>query len=68
MAIKLTSEEYEELRSHPNRFAVFAEHTIPEAEHVIAGHRGWLLVEPLVALDDGVGARARVRLAPRRLA
>ena len=50
-AIKLTGDEYDHLRSHPNRFAVLAEHTIAEAEQVLAGRRGWLIVEPLGAAE-----------------
>jgi hypothetical protein len=44
-AIKLTGLDYMGLRNHPRRFAVFAEHAIPEAEEVVATRGAWAIVE-----------------------
>src|SRR4051812_1785533 len=46
-AIKLTGLDYMGLRANPRRFAVFAEHAIPEAEEVVATRGGWAVVEKL---------------------
>src|SRR5215210_872622 len=46
-AIKLTGLDYKGLRAHPRRFAVFAEHAIPEAEQVVATRGAWAIVEKL---------------------
>jgi hypothetical protein len=43
--LSLTADEYESLRSEPNRFAVAPGHAGPaDVEHVIAEHDGWDLV------------------------
>jgi hypothetical protein len=46
-AIKLTGLDYMGLRANPRRFAVFAEHAIPEAEDVVATLGGCAVVEKL---------------------
>jgi hypothetical protein len=46
-AIKLTGLDYAGLRADPRRFAVFADHAIPEAERVVATRGGWAIVEKL---------------------
>jgi hypothetical protein len=46
-AIKLTGLDYMGLRANPRRFAVFAEHAIPEAEEVVATRGGWAIIEKL---------------------
>ena len=44
-AIRLTPDEYAEVREEPRRFAVLRSHAIPEAERVVASHGGWVTVE-----------------------
>jgi hypothetical protein len=44
-AIKLTRDEYVEVRSDPRRFAVFAEHVMADADRVLARRRGWAVIE-----------------------
>ena len=44
-AIKLTGLDYMGLRANPRRFAVFAEHAIPEAEEVVATRGAWAIIE-----------------------
>jgi hypothetical protein len=46
-AIKLTGLDYAGLRADPRRFAVLAEHAIPEAERVVATGRGWATIEKI---------------------
>jgi hypothetical protein len=43
--IKLTGEEYAELRSDPRHFAMLAGHVISGADRIVARHRGWVIVE-----------------------
>jgi hypothetical protein len=50
-AMELTLEEYEHLRSHPNRFAVLPGHVYPEVERVVVEHENYVVVEML-----GIGA------------
>ncbi len=44
-AIRLTPDEYDQLRAEPRHFAVLTSHAIPEGEHVVGRHRGWATVE-----------------------
>ncbi len=44
-AIKLTADEYAQVRAEPRHFAVLAAHVLPEAERIVARHRGWVTVE-----------------------
>ena len=44
-AIQLTADEYAAVRAEPLHFAVLAAHALPEAERVVARHRGWATVE-----------------------
>ena len=64
--IKLTADEYAEVRSEPRRFAVLAAHALPEAERVIAGHRGWVIVEKLPGLAADIAHSASERSDGRR--
>ncbi|HEX6022716.1 MAG TPA: hypothetical protein VFZ00_12020 [Solirubrobacter sp.] len=43
--IKLSGEEYADLRSDPRHFAMLAEHVISGADRIVARHRGWVVVE-----------------------
>ena len=43
--MELTLGEYEELRSHPNRFAVLPGHVLETVEHVVDAHDGYVVVE-----------------------
>ena len=56
--IKLTGEEYAELRSDPRHFAMLANHVISGADHVVARRRGWVIVEQSEALATDVPAVA----------
>ena len=44
-AIRLTRDEYEEVRSDPRRFAVLVDHVMPDADRVLARRRGWAVIE-----------------------
>jgi hypothetical protein len=56
--IKLTADEYAEVRSEPRRFAVLAGHAMPEAERIVASRRGWVIVESLLSFArDGNAQR-----------
>jgi hypothetical protein len=46
-AIRLTGLDYMGLRANSRRFAVWAEHLIPEAEEVVAVRGGWAIIEKL---------------------
>jgi hypothetical protein len=59
--MKLTLGEYEELRSHPNRFAVLPGHVDFEVERVVAENDDYVVVEKL-----GVGAKFVEENDPRR--
>ena len=52
--------EYEELRTHPDRFAVFPGHVYPEVERVVVQREGYVVVAKL-----GVGAEFAVEHDPR---
>jgi hypothetical protein len=63
--IKLTGEEYAELRSDPRHFALLAGHVIAGADHVVARRRGWVVVEQPAAVATAVPAVApRSQRAP----
>lgn len=49
--IVITPTEYAELRSHPDRFAIIREHTIPDLERMVAGNDRFVVVEKLA--DEG---------------
>jgi hypothetical protein len=59
-AISLTLEEYEHIRSSPNRFFVVDSHQVDEIEDVVDGTERYLIVSKL-----GVGAEVAERLDPR---
>jgi hypothetical protein len=44
-AIRLTREEYFEVRSHLRHFVVFAEHVMPDVDQVRTRRRGWAVIE-----------------------
>lgn len=43
--MELTLGEYQEVRSHPNRFAVLPGHVLEVVERVVAAHDGFVVVE-----------------------
>lgn len=43
--LRLTADDYAAIRDTPRRFAVHADHVIPEAEHVVATQGGHVIVE-----------------------
>ena len=69
-AIKLTADEYADVRAHRRHFAVLAAHALPEAERVVDRHRGWVIVEkpPGPAADVAVRTHAVLEgeLSPRQ--
>jgi hypothetical protein len=53
MAIRLSADEYAEVRANERRFAVVAEHVMPEADQVVASGAGWVTIEkPAGKLPD----------------
>ena len=46
--MELTTGEYGELRSHPNRFAVLPGHVLEKVEHVVDTQDGYVVVETVV--------------------
>ena len=44
-AIRLTREEYFEVRSDMRRFVVFADHVMPDVDRVLTRRRGWAVIE-----------------------
>src|SRR4051812_29875367 len=57
--------EYGEVGADPRRFAVLADHVLPDAERVLESRRGWAIVEKL----DGPGSEiAAFDWAPPRSA
>ena len=64
MAIRMSADDYTELREHPRRLAVHPEHVADEADRVVAARAGWVVVEtsrslaPHVGVVDPVAARA----------
>jgi hypothetical protein len=59
--IEMTLSEYEQLRSHPNRFAVLPGHVYTNVERVIEEHERYVVVEKV-----GVGASFAVEHDPRQ--
>lgn len=57
----LTLGEYEELRSHPNRFAVLPGHVLETVEHVVETNDGYVVVEKV-----GPAAAFAAVLDPRK--
>jgi hypothetical protein len=43
--LRLSDEEYAQVRTTPRRFVMLAEHVIPEAERVTAEHKGHVIAE-----------------------
>ncbi len=43
--IALRQDDYERVRSEPNRFFVLPGHVVPDAETVVESHGDWLVVE-----------------------
>jgi hypothetical protein len=60
--MQMTPQAYEQLRAHPNRFAVLRGHVYPEVERVVEEHDGYVVVEKL-----GAGASFAVAHDPRRI-
>ena len=58
--MSLTVDEYEELRSHPNRFAVLPGHVVADVERVVSENDRYMVVEKL-----GKGAEIAVGSDPR---
>ncbi len=67
-AIRLSPGEYEELRAEPKHFAVLSSHAIPEGEHVVARHRGWVTVEKLPGPGGDLAASTHRRSSAKRRA
>jgi hypothetical protein len=44
-AIRLTREEYFQVRSDLRHFVVFAEHVMPDVDRVLTRQRGWAVIE-----------------------
>jgi hypothetical protein len=63
--IKLTASEYASVRSDTRRFAVLAEHALPDAERVVAGRRGWAIVEKFAGAGSEIAARDYEALRPQ---
>jgi hypothetical protein len=59
--MELTLGEYEELRSHPNRFAVIPGHVLEGVEYVVDAHDGYVVVEKV-----GPAGAYAAELDPRR--
>jgi hypothetical protein len=57
-AIRLTAREYADVRAEPRHFAVLADHALPDAERVVATHRGWAIVEKLPGSASEIAVRA----------
>jgi hypothetical protein len=59
--MELTLGQYEELRSHPNRFAVIPGHVLEGVEHVVDTHDGYVVVDKV-----GPAGAYAAELDPRR--
>lgn len=59
-ALEMTLGEYEQLRTHPNRFAVARGHVLPEVERVLDENDRYQIVEKL-----GVGGSYAIEHDPR---
>jgi hypothetical protein len=64
-AIQLSAGEYDEVRADPRRFAVLADHVLPDAERVLERRRGWVIVEKLAGPGSAVAMRAFDWAPPR---
>jgi hypothetical protein len=60
--IDLSDEEYEEIRSYSNRFAIAPNHEDPELDRVLSQHLRFTIIEKL----PGEAARLAVASDPRR--
>ena len=60
--IDLSNEEYEEIRSNSNRFAIAPNHEDPELDRVLSQHPRYTTIEKL----PGEAARLAVASDPRR--
>ena len=58
--LELTLPEYEAVRSSPTRFVIVPGHDIPGAEHVVAEHERYAVVE-----KEGEAAKVAVDSDPR---
>jgi hypothetical protein len=58
--IGLSANDYAELRSTPLRFAVYAEHVLPEVDRVVTTHGGWVTVASTARHVDYRRARQHV--------
>jgi hypothetical protein len=58
--MELTLAEYEELRQHPNRFAVLPGHVLEDVERIVEEHPGYVVVEKF-----GAAATSAVEHDPR---
>lgn len=47
--VQMTLDEYEQLRAHPNRFAVLPGHVYPEVEYIVEEHEQYVVV---AKIDD----------------
>ena len=59
--VEVTSDEYEEVRGHPARFFVMADHVIADVESVVARNERFVVVEK----HEGEALLARHAAAPR---
>ena len=60
-AIRLSADEYARLRANRRRFAVVAEHVMPEADRVVATGAGWVTIEKPEELAPGAPTSAHAR-------
>jgi hypothetical protein len=60
MVLKLTAEEYADVRRDARQFVVHGEHLQPETDRVVERHRSWVMIASAVRhMDDG-GAREQI--------
>lgn len=53
-ALRLTAEEYADVRRDRRQFAVYSAHVHPETDRVVARHSGWVTIASAVRhMDDG---------------
>jgi hypothetical protein len=60
LKLSLTVSQYEEIRSHSDRFFVAPGHLLPEIEHIVSRHDGFDVVT-----KEGEAARLADELDPR---
>jgi hypothetical protein len=63
-AMEMTTEEYEQVRAHPSRFAVLRGHLDPVIEEVIAEHPRYVVVQKIGAGEAFAAAHDPRRIAP----